>query len=178
MGEERLSQQPTNLNYLSPLGFRMTINRLPGVSFFCQKVSLPSIVLPTVTVPTPFVNIPMHGDRLQYGDLAVDFKVDEDMRNWSEIVDWIFGLSYPESFDQHAALAANGRSTGRGVASDGSIVVLTSAKNPNIVFNFKDLLPISISPTTMTATDTGVNHVTASVSFNFLNFSITRLSSD
>ena len=61
--------QPTNLNYLSQLGFRFSIKKLPNVNYFCQKASLPSISLDAIEFQTPFGNIPRAGNKLKYSTI-------------------------------------------------------------------------------------------------------------
>jgi hypothetical protein len=48
-----LVEQPTNLNYLSPLGFKFTLRRLPMVNYFCQSVDIPAISMTPINTPTP-----------------------------------------------------------------------------------------------------------------------------
>ena len=81
--------QPTNLNYLSQLGFRFAIKKLPNVNYFCQSVSLPSISIGAAEFNTPFGVVPRPGDKIAYSTLPIRFKVDEDFRNYIEIHDWM-----------------------------------------------------------------------------------------
>ena len=37
------SDQPTNLNYLSPVNFDLLINKLPKTRYFCTGVTLPGV---------------------------------------------------------------------------------------------------------------------------------------
>ena len=37
------SDQPTNLNYLSPVNFDLLIQKLPKTRYFCTGVNIPSI---------------------------------------------------------------------------------------------------------------------------------------
>jgi hypothetical protein len=84
--------QPTNLNYLSQLGFRFSIKKLPNVNYFCQKVSLPSISIQSLDFQTPFGVIPRAGDKISYSSIPISFRVDEDFKNYIEIHDWMIGL--------------------------------------------------------------------------------------
>ena len=45
-----LDTQPTNKNFLSPLGFRFTIKKAPNLNFFVQSVNIPTLSLGTVDV--------------------------------------------------------------------------------------------------------------------------------
>lgn len=46
------SDQPTNLNYLSPVNFDLSINKLPKTRYFCTAVTLPNIIMSETTMAT------------------------------------------------------------------------------------------------------------------------------
>ena len=84
-------------NFQSPLTFDFRIDRLTEFNFFVQKLTIPSLNIAPVTSGTPFVNIPYPGDHMNFGELSVEFKVDEGMRNWFEIFSWMQGIAFPEN---------------------------------------------------------------------------------
>ena len=129
-------KQPDNQNFLSPLGFRFIIDKLPIVNYFCQSASLPSVSLQETEIPNPLVRIPL-ANKANICSLDIRFRVDEDMKNYLEIYNWMTGLGTPEDIKQYKALNETGnRPTGtgkmgnvmKGVFSDGTLVVLTSAQ--------------------------------------------------
>ena len=78
------ADQPTNLNYLSPLGFKFTLRRSPTVNYFCQSVDIPAISMTPVNTPTPVGILVRPGDKIVYEPLTLSFRVDEDMKNYIE----------------------------------------------------------------------------------------------
>ena len=66
-----MAEQPKNLNFLSPLGAKFEIKRLPTINFFVQAVSLPSITMGELEVPTPFTKLRKPGDQIIFGDLVM-----------------------------------------------------------------------------------------------------------
>ena len=74
--------EPTNKNFLSPLGFDFRVKKLPTTNFFVTRVAVPGFSLGVVESPTPFVRMPVPGDKIQFNDLQVTFKIDEDMKNY------------------------------------------------------------------------------------------------
>ena len=56
----------TNLNFLSPLGFRFILSRTPNIEYFCQVATLPTISMTEINQSNPFVAIPQPGDRIVY----------------------------------------------------------------------------------------------------------------
>ena len=49
---------PDNLNYLSNISFRLTMQDAPNLTWFCQAASVPGISLEAIDVTTPYVTIP------------------------------------------------------------------------------------------------------------------------
>ena len=178
-------KQPSNNNFLSPLGFRFIVEKLPNVNFFCQSASLPSVSLAEVEVQNPLVRIPYAGTKLTYAPLDIRFRVDEDMKNYLEIYNWMQGLGTPESTDQYkelnklAAVPSAGTSkigpVMQGIFSDGSIVVMTSAQNPNMKIGFVDLYPVNLSPLQFDVTGTDVAYLEADCTFNYRQFTVVSI---
>ena len=92
-----LARQPTSLDYASPTQFKFQISKLPKVEYFCTSVNLPSLTISETSQPTPFVDLPMPGTKLTYGNLTMTFLVDENLENFQEIHGWIRGLGFPEN---------------------------------------------------------------------------------
>ena len=76
-----IDRQPTKLDYSSPTQFKFNIIQLPKVEFFTTEVNLPGITLADAIFPTPFKQIPMMGDKLDYEPLTITFLVDEYLDN-------------------------------------------------------------------------------------------------
>ena len=77
-----LNSQPDNVNFLSPLGYRFSIRKLPHVNYFVQTANIPNVQLGVAELPGPFVNHPIAGDHLVYSEFELNFKIDEDMQNY------------------------------------------------------------------------------------------------
>lgn len=166
-------RQPSNKNFLSPLGFKFLLMKAPTVEYFIQNVNIPSLGFQSADVPTPFVNLPFPGDHLRFGELQLTFKIDEDMQNYLEIFNWLVGLGFPDNFAQYKNIA--NVSTRDGVVSDATLMILTSAKNPNISITFKNLFPTSLSDVQFDTTQTDVEFVNATVTFKYQSFTIEKL---
>lgn len=166
-------RQPTNKNFLSPLGFKFLLLKAPTVEYFVQTVNIPSLGFQSADVPTPFVNLPFPGDHLRFGEFQLTFKIDEDMQNYLEIYNWLVGLGFPDNFSQYSKIS--NLPTKDGIVSDATLMILTSAKNSNIEINFKNLFPISISDVQFDTTQTDVEFVNASVSFKYQSFTINKI---
>jgi len=84
-----------NKSLLSPLSFEFQLKRAPHVEFFIQAVRTPGLSLPSIPMPSPHLRIPRAGEHIDYDDLSIDFKVDENFQNYLEIHDWLRGLGKP-----------------------------------------------------------------------------------
>lgn len=164
----------TMLNMLSPLNFKFTLKRAPNLNFFVQKINIPGISLPKVDTPNPLIKIPLSGDHLEYDELDVTFKVDENLQNYLEIHNWVRSLGKP-SFEEYANLSKRAIYTGEGLKSDIVVTVLTSQKNPNYEFVFKDAHPISVSSISFESTDESVNYIEATARFVYTIFDIVKV---
>ena len=173
-----------NRNFLSPVGFKFTLRRAPGVAFFCNEANIPDMTLGEAIQPTYLRDIPTPGDKIQFGDLSLRFLVDEDLTNYMEIQNWIRGLGYPESLQEFQDLDDSGQLTDAfglfknsrdDIYSDGTLQILSSNLVPQFQVQFSDLFPYSLSTITFDATDTDIEYFTADVSFKYTIYSITDL---
>ena len=102
-----------NLNNFIPTGFKFFLDKIPNVSYFCQAASLPGITAGQAILPNPLRDIAVAGDKAQFNELRIRFIIDEELKNWLEIYNWIVGLTYPEDTEQYRNLykSGNGMST-------------------------------------------------------------------
>lgn len=175
-----LNDQPNNVNFLSPLGFNFAIKKLPNTNYFVQSVNVPSVQMGDAIMPTPFVNIPTIGDRISYAEFQVSFKVDEDLRNYIELYDWMVQLGFPEDFSQAKNIYEKQNNVdfmAEGPYSDATITILNSAMRPNLEVLFEDAYPISLSDLQFSATSPSVDYIECQVTFRYKLFRILRLES-
>lgn len=166
---------PKNKNFLSPLNFRFQIKKAPHVNFFIQKVNIPGISMQTPLEKNPFTNIPIPGDHMNFADLSISFKVDEDLQNYLEIHNWIRALGKPENYQQYKTIQDQPTASGEGIYSDISLIVLSSTKMPNYEIVYVDAFPVSLSDLTFSTTDTTVNYLEASATFKYVYYTITDI---
>jgi len=169
-----IDNTPSNKNFLSPLNFKFQIKKAPHVNFFIQKVNIPSIALPNVETPNPFVNLPYPGEHIKYGNLDISFKVDEDLQNYLEIHNWLVSLGKPENFDQYKTIQNVNPTSGDGIYSDIALYVLSSTKIANYEITFIDAFPVSLSDISFNSVDNDVNFIQASASFKYSYYNIVK----
>ena len=99
------ANQPTNLNYLSPVNFDLSINKLPKTRYFCTAINIPTINMSETTHDTTLaIQSHLPGDKITFDPLNVKFVVDEDMTNYKEIFNWIMALGPGYDTDDYVAL--------------------------------------------------------------------------
>lgn len=155
-------------NYLSPLSFTVMIDRLPNVEFFTQKVMIPGVTGNPVQTEVPLGRIFNVPQTLSYGDLDISFIVDEDLKNYLEILNWLEGIASPETTNQYQNLA----SSEDGIKSDITVLVNNSHKNPNHHFKFKDCFPVGITSLSFDVTQTEPTPIEVTATFRYTNFTV------
>ena len=170
-----------NRNFLAPTGFKFTLDRAKSVSFFCNQANIPDISLGVAEQPTWLKDLPVPGDKMQFGDLNLRFLVDEDLKNYMSIQHWIRGLGYPEDMQEfrdlesEARMPANFGQDGDNIYSDGTLQILNSSLVPNYQVVFKDMFPYSLTTLSFDATDTDIEYFSADVSFKYSIYNLTDL---
>ena len=165
-----------NRNFLSPVGFKFSLKRSPGVAYFCNEANIPDMSLSIAEQPTYLRDLPVPGDKIDFGDLSLRFMVDENLTNYMEIQNWIRGLGYPEAISQYAKLEEKAyiqQTFGQkrqDIYSDGTLQILSNNLVPNFQVLFDDLFPYSLSTVTFDATDTDIEYFTAEVSFKSVSY--------
>ena len=167
--------QLTNKNFLSPIGFVFLLDKARKASFLCQRASIPEITLGDIAIPTRgFVSVPLEGN-IQYSELNIDFIVDEDLRNYMELHNWIRALGTPDTIQERRDWV-NSNSDVIGTqdfkVSDGTLQVLNNNNITNFDVVFKDMFPTNLSTLDVNVTSTDNEFMTASVTFKYLLYEI------
>ena len=167
-------KQISNRNFLSPVGFKFSLAKEPKVAFYCNSARIPEVNLSLNQQPSYLKDLDIPGTKIQYGDLSLRFLVDEDMVNYMAIHNWITGIGFPETTKQFKDLITDEYEIQdpKRVFSDGSLYILDSNFNTNIIVKFKDLFPVSLSSLEFDATQTDVQYFTADVAFKYTVYNI------
>jgi len=168
-----IDKLPLNKNFLSPLGFKFSIYKTPKINYFVQAASIPSLSLGRIEQGTPFSKIKFPGDKLDWGDLTITFRVDEELRNYYELYNWMVQLGKPENFSQYQQIAT--AAMGEGVVSDATLIVLSSSKNPIMEVKYSNLFPVSLSELNFNTQLNDVDYIDCIATFAYEKFSITYL---
>ena len=151
-----LTDQPNNINPLADVQFRFDVAALPNTSFFIQTVNLPGITLEGAGIASPqLTNLSRHTGIITYDPLNVTFLIDEYLKNWQEVFQWMVG----EENKYTSAV----------------LTILSSSMNPTMELHFKDIFPTSLSEVSFDSTTTDPVYQVATVNFNYTEYIIKNL---
>ena len=180
-----LSRQPTKLDYASPTQFRFILNQLPKVEFFTVATNLPGITLSETVQNTPFKDIPIMGNKLEYEDLSVTFICDEFLENYTSLHEWMTAIDQFSTFRSTTSNAPTdtrgsskdigdvGVSTAiKGMFSDATLMVLSNKNNPIVQVNYADVFPTSLSALDFNQNATDVEYLQATATFKYKLYEI------
>ena len=151
-----LVEQPKNINPLADVQFKFDVAALPNTSFFIQTVNLPGIALEGANIGGPQLqNFSRHTGIITYEPLGVTFMIDEYLKNWQEIFEWMIG---EESKYTTAVLT-----------------ILSSSMNPTMEIHFREIFPTTLSAISFDSTTTDPVYQTATIAFNYTEYIIKNL---
>ena len=157
-----------NLNILGNNNFHCEIHELPTVSLFLQEFSIPGCTLGRAPVPTSTLDYNVPGEKFEYEDLVITFMVDEYLKNFIEVFNWMTALGFPENSQQYKDLKE-----GRTPYTETSDIIVTTTTNkfqPNKEIVFTDCFPTDLSGVDMTNTDTTITPLQCTVTFDYSYF--------
>ena len=171
--------QLTNRNFLSPIGFLFILDKARKVSFLCQKAEIPTVELGQVEIPTRgLVPIPVEGN-MRYSEFSMEFIVDEDLRNYMQIHNWMRALGTPQEFKERRVwLDKYADSPSEDPRfSDATLQVLNNNNIANFDVVFKDMFPVSLSSLPFDVTGGDNDYFTATATFRYTLYEIRNTNS-
>jgi len=187
-----IARQPDQLDYASPTQFRFGVHQLPKVEFFTVSANLPGISAGTATQSTPFKDIPIMGEKIDYQNLSISFIVDEYLENYISLHEWMIGIGFPEKREQfrtYRDVTSNtpagggtpkvdriGKATAdRALYSDAFLQILSNKNNPIVEVIFENLFPVSLSALDFSQAATDVEYIIATAEFAYQIYEIKTL---
>lgn len=158
--------QPETNNVLTNNKFKFMLTRCPTLTYFCQRANIPSLGFGTsIQSNSTGISIKRPGTSYVYEDLQIGFAVDENMKNWLEIHNWIkdLGVSYQGSTEP--------LSEKQKIAS-AFMLVLNSAYRPILTIKFKNIYPTFLSGIDFDSSNTDTETVIATATFAYTHYEI------
>ena len=180
-----LERQPDKLDYASPTQFRFLIKQLPKVEFFNVSANLPGISMSPSIQPASVLgrDIPIHGDKVNFEEFTMSFKVDEYLENYRTLWDWIIAIGFPSDKSQFINWAQDEsvriRPTSTSAAplfyADASLIILSNKNNPIVEVSFHDMFPLTLSGLEYSQNQTDVEYMEATATFAYQVYDIEAL---
>lgn len=134
-----------NYNQLENKSIQFIIERLPHVNYFCTSASIPGITATAIRQPSPFTDVKVTGDKLIYQPLIVNFTIDEEMKNWQEIFDWMVDYAHPTEFEEYIDNNYTRNNLYSSKKSGATLLIPNNKYNTSHEFVFQDVFPMDIS---------------------------------
>jgi hypothetical protein len=163
-----VNRQPKNDNTLMNNYFRFSLERVPFVSYFCQRATIPSLGFNFIEVPTRFgAKLNITGTSFEFDDLTISFIVDEKMQNWLEIYNWMKQLANLEKSTETVDYKER--------TSDAEIITLNSASKPQLAFKFKHIFPVSLGAVNFDSTLTDTEPIVVDATFKYTTYEVNNI---
>ena len=181
------TRQPTVMDYSQSNQFKIFMPIFPTVEWFVVRCNIPSVTLGQADQYTPFVDIAVVGDKLQYGDFNITFIVDEQLKNYMEMYNWVKNIGFPfsgqDQFNRldrpdgqnrgaNSQVRVNNSSTyvesnDRDLYTDIVVTILSSKNNPVAEVFVYECFPVSLGTIEYNQQETDTSYATCDVGFAF-----------
>jgi len=147
-----------NLNLLAPNGFRLTINRekFANTEFFVTQFSLPTISLGESQVNFKNTVGYVTGDTVTFDALSMRIAIDEDMKNYTELNNWI--IDNETKVEKHDIILS----------------ILSSHNQVNKEIQFRNAFPTSLAGVEFSTTNTSIDYLQTDITFRYDRFVIIK----
>jgi hypothetical protein len=157
----------SNVNYLQPTGFRISIDRkrYPNLEYFVQSVQHPNLSVSTVELPVRRItSVPLVGDSIKFGSVDFTILLDEDMKSYEEMFDWM------QRGVNEGQVSAENRRTAIPTYSDITLSILSSHNNSVRQITYRDCIPTDLGGVSFVSNSGDATFLTFTASFRFSQF--------
>jgi hypothetical protein len=198
---DALARQPSVFDYSQSNQFKIYLPIFPTTEWFVVRANIPGVTMAQASQYTPFVDVAVVGDKLQYDNFNMTFMVDESLNNYMEMYNWVKNIGFPFSgADQFNKLTrpdnidrggttkskirrfksdttdtgatAEVPSSDRNLYTDIQMTILTSKNNPIANVTIYDAFPISLGNIEYSQQETDTDYARCEVSFAFSWFDV------
>ena len=146
--------------------YQTAANRQPATDNYLNNNS--SLSFGFVEQPTKFgTRLQLSGSQYDFETLEVSFIVDENIRTYMEIYDWMRSLGNLEDQSEYVDITRH--------QTEAQLLILSSSYNPIYCVDFKGVFPISMSSIDFDSTVTETEPVIVTATFQYRSFDITPL---
>ena len=161
----------SNFNYLQPTGFKLVVDRTnyPNLEFFCQDFTHSGVIMSSADLSyKKIATIPFIGDKLTYNEMLANIILDEDMKSYTEMHNWMrrnLDQDMTTPLDRFKAATEKPPAM-----SDITLSILSSSNNPIVRIKYRDCIPTALTDIQFQSTGSGTDYLTYGASFRFTYF--------
>ena len=190
---DALMRQPTVYDYSQQSQFKVFLPLFPTTEWFVVRANIPGVSLGQAVQTTPMIDIPIIGDKLTYDDFYVTFLVDEELKNYTEMHDWLINCAAPEKRSQFQGkarpdgipqrpqteimdlLLGNVKQSDRDLYSNLDLFIMSSKNNPVVKIQMVEAFPISLTNIEYSHQESDVTYAECTATFAFSYFTISAI---
>ena len=189
-----LSRQPDVFDYSQTNQFKVYLPLFPTTEWFVTRANIPGVTLGQAVQATPFTDMPVVGDKLTYDDFYFTFIVDEQLKNYQEIHNWLVNIGFPSGAGQfkaqprpdgvtRASQQVIDKSTpgrvvdmvDRVLYSDIELFILSSKNNPLVKIQMFEAFPTSLTAIEYSQQEADTTYAECTCTFAYTYFTIEAL---
>jgi len=154
--------------------------KLKELEFYNHQLKELQLKMAFIQQEINLIDLYSPGEKLIYDVMNVTFYVDEELKAWLEVHDWLRAMTFPTEFEEYQNLNNLNNFTryansDRPQFSEGSLTLLSSANTPYYKFKFIDLFPVSLSSFVVATSDSPDTIITADATFRFAYYNVEKL---
>ena len=190
---DALSRQPTVFDYSQQSQFKVFLPLFPTTEWFVVRANVPGVSLGQAVQTTPMLDMPIIGDKLTYDDFYVTFLVDEELKNYTEMHDWLINCAAPEKRSQFRGkerpdgipkrpqteimdlVLGNVKESDRDLYSNLDLFIMSSKNNPVVKIQMVEAFPISLTNIEYSHQESDVTYAECTATFAFSYFTISTI---
>ena len=190
---DALMRQPTVYDYSQQSQFKVFLPLFPTTEWFVVRANVPGVSLGQAVQTTPMIDMPIIGDKLTYDDFYVTFLVDEQLKNYTEMHDWLINCAAPEMRSQFLGkerpdgipkrpqtevmdlLLGNVKQSDRDLYSNLDLFIMSSKNNPVVKIQMVEAFPISLTNIEYSHQESDVTYAECTATFAFSYFTISAI---
>ena len=190
---DALMRQPTVFDYSQQSQFKVFLPLFPTTEWFVVRANVPGVSLGQAVQTTPMIDMPIIGDKLTYDDFYVTFLVDEQLKNYTEMHDWLINCAAPQERSQFLGkerpdgipkrpqteimdlILGNVKSSDRDLYSNLDLFIMSSKNNPVVKIQMVEAFPISLTNIEYSHQESDVTYAECTATFAFSYFTISAI---
>ena len=190
---DALSRQPTVFDYSQLNQFRLFLPIFPTTNWFVTRCNIPGVTMGQGVQATSLIDMPIVGDKLTYDDFYCTFLVDEQLKNYTEMHDWLVNIGFPSAHSEFNAKARPDQfkrpqqtikniehqltpsvyaDTDRDLYCNIDLFILSSKNNPVVKIQMIEAFPTSLTNIEYSSQESETSYAECTATFAYSYFTL------